>query len=274
METQLQKGQRFAALHDQCFIIPNPWDRGSARLLEALGFQALAATSAGHAWSLGGADLSVGRAAMMDYLRGLCAASSLPVSADLQNGYGDTPAAVHDCIVEAAQTGIVGASIEDAATSGEQPIYDIGLATERIRAAAEAARGLGFPFTLTARAENYFHGRADLRDTIARLQAYQEAGADVLFAPGLTQPDDIRAVASELDKPLNVLAGFAGSTLDLPQLAALGARRVSVGGALARAAYDALMRAGQEMLGEGTFGFVRTELSSKQLNTLLGPQAS
>lgn len=270
MQSQIDKARRFVELHNQCFIIPNPWDRGSARLLESLGFEALATTGAGYAWSRGSADLSVGRASMMAYLRDLCAATDLPVSADLQNGFGDAPEVVCECIAESARTGIVGASIEDAGSDAAQPIYDIGLATERIRAASQAAKALGFPFTLTARAENYLHGRPDLKDTIRRLQAYQDAGADVLFAPGLGSADDIRAVSSSVDRPLNVMMGMPGSPLNMLQLETLGVRRVSVGGSLARAAYDALMRAGHELRAEGTFRYAQTDLTSKRLNAILG----
>lgn len=266
MITQAEKAARFHALHQQCFIIPNPWDQGSARLLETMGFAALASTSAGFAWSCGRPDLGVRREAIMAYLRGLCAASNLPVSADLQNGFGASPQQVYDTIIDAAATGVVGGSIEDMSDDPDAPLFDIGLATERIRAAAEAARSLPFKFTLTARAENYFIGRRDLGDTIARLQAYQEAGADVLFAPGLSAPEDIRQVCLSLDRPVNVVMGPQVLPLDLPQLAALGVKRVSMGGALARVAYDAVMRAGREMLDTGTFRFTDSVLSSSELN--------
>ncbi|MBJ7312197.1 oxaloacetate decarboxylase [Rugamonas sp. CCM 8940] len=269
MPTQAEKAARFVALHQQCFIAPNPWDLGSARLLESMGFQALATSSAGLAWTRGGADLSVARPAMMAYLRELCAATTLPVSADLQNGYADAPELVHDCIVEAAATGVVGASIEDAGGDGASPIYDTGLAVERIRAAAQAARSLDFPFTLTARAENYLHGKPDLDDTIRRLQAYQEAGADVLFAPGLTKAADIRAVAGALERPLNVIMGLPNMQLTMRQLEELGVRRVSVGGSLAKVAYDALMRAGREILERGSFDYAQTALSSRDINAIM-----
>ncbi len=259
MSTQAEKAARFVALHQQCFITPNPWDFGSARLLESMGFQALATSSAGLAWSRGGADMSVARPAMMAYLRELCAATTLPVSADLQHGYGDAPELIHDCIVEAAATGVVGASIEDAGGDGAAPIYDLGLAVERIRAAVR-----------TARAENYLYGKPDLDDTIRRLQAYQEAGADVLFAPGLTKAADIRAVASALDRPLNVMMGLPNMQLTLRQLEELGVRRVSVGGSLAKVAYDALMRAGREMLERGSFDYAQTALSSGDINAIMG----
>jgi 2-methylisocitrate lyase-like PEP mutase family enzyme len=268
MSTQAEKAARFVALHQQCFITPNPWDLGSARLLEAMGFQALATSSAGLAWSRGGADMSVARPAMMAYLRELCAATTLPVSADLQNGYGDAPDVVHGCIAEAAACGVVGASIEDVGGDGAA-ILDIGLAVERIRAAAQAARALDFPFTLTARAENYLYGKPDLDDTIRRLQAYQEAGADVLFAPGLSKAADIRAVAGALQRPLNVMMGLPNMQLTLRQLEELGVRRVSVGGSLAKAAYDALTRAGREMLERGSFDYAQTALSSGDINAIL-----
>lgn len=270
MTTQAEKAARFHALHQQCFIIPNPWDQGSARLLETMGFQALASTSAGFAWSCARPDLGVRREAIMAYLGGLCAATDLPVSADLQNGFGASPQQVYDTIIEAAGKGVVGASIEDMSDDPDAPLFDIGLAKERIQAAAEAARSLPFKFTLTARAENYFIGRHDLDDTIARLQAYQEAGADVLFAPGLSAAADIGQVCASVDRPVNVVMGPQALPLDAPRLAALGVKRISVGGALARVAYDAVMRAGREMLASGTFQFTRTELSSKELNTRFG----
>ncbi len=270
MPTQMEKAQRFVELHQRCFLIPNPWDIGSARILESMGFEALATSSANLAWSHGQPDLSVTRSAKMAFLRELCAATALPVSADLQNGFADAPSDVASCITEAAQCGVVGGSIEDASSDPSQPIYDIGLATERIAAASQAAKALDFPFVLTARAENYLYGRADLKDTIRRLQAYQEAGADVLFAPGLTTPDDIRAAASALDRPLNVVMSLGANPLTMGELAGLGVRRVSVGGALAKVAYDALMRAGRAMLNEGSFAYAQTELSSSRLNALFG----
>lgn len=270
MAAQLEKAQRFVALHAQprCFVIPNPWDTGSARLLEHLGFEALATTSAGFAFSRGKPDMGVTREEKMLHLRELCAATSLPVSADLQNGFGDSPREAAETIRLAAQAGAVGGSIEDASGQGAHPVYDIGLARERVQAAVEAARRVGFPFVLTARAENYLYGRADLADTIRRLQAYQEAGADVLFAPGLRTLEDIRAVTGAVDRPVNVIG--AGLPFTVAQLQEAGVRRISVGGGLARAAYGAMLHAGQEMLEQGGFGWAAQLQSTGHFNKLFG----
>lgn len=268
MPTQQDKAARFVQLHaqPQCFVIPNPWDTGSARILEHMGFQALATTSAGFAFSRGKPDMGVSREEKMLHLRELCAATSLPVSADLENGFGDSPQDAAQTILLAAQAGVVGGSIEDARGGRDDPVYDIGLARERVQAAAQAARSLGFKFTLTARAENYLYGRDDLADTIRRLQAFQEAGADVLFAPGLRTLEDIRAVVSSVDRPVNVIG--AGLPFTLEQLQEAGVRRVSVGGALARVAYAALMQAGREMLEQGGFGYARGLASTQSFNEL------
>lgn len=268
MPTQQEKAARFVQLHaqPQCFVIPNPWDTGSARILEHMGFQALATTSAGFAFSRGKPDMGVTREEKMLHLRELCAATSLPVSADLENGFGDSPQDAAQTILLAAQAGVVGGSIEDARGGRDNPVYDIGLARERVQAAAQAARSLGFKFTLTARAENYLYGRDDLADTIRRLQAFQDAGADVLFAPGLRTLEDIRAVVSSVDRPVNVIG--AGLPFTLAQLQEAGVRRVSVGGALARVAYAALMQAGREMLEQGSFGYARGLASTQSFNEL------
>jgi 2-methylisocitrate lyase-like PEP mutase family enzyme len=267
MPTQHEKAEHFVQLHaqPQCFVIPNPWDTGSARILEHMGFQALATTSAGFAFSRGKPDMGVTREEKMLHLRELCAATSLPVSADLENGFGDSPQDAAETIRLAAQAGVVGGSIEDARGGRDNPVYDFGLARERVQAAVEAARSLGFKFTLTARAENYLYGRDDLADTIRRLQAFQEAGADVLFAPGLRTLEDIRAVVSSVDRPVNVIG--AGLPFTLAQLQEAGVRRVSVGGALARVAYAALMQAGREML-DGGFGYARGLASTQSFNEL------
>ncbi|NGM86385.1 isocitrate lyase/phosphoenolpyruvate mutase family protein [Parapusillimonas sp. SGNA-6] len=254
---QAAKARAFRALHQQdgAFIIPNPWDVGTARLLSLLGFQALATTSAGYAFSSGQPDFSVGRDRMLAHVAEIVAATDLPVSADLENGFGDEPDTVAETIRMAAATGLAGGSIEDASGHPDQPIYEIGLAVERIRAAAEVVRSLPFPFMLTARAENFLNGRPDLADTIRRLQAYQEAGADVLYAPGLTSREDIAAVVRAVDRPVNVIMGLQGVRLDLDELQALGVKRVSVGSALSRAALGAFLRAAQEMSEHGTFTF-------------------
>lgn len=231
MHSQFEKAHQFKELHHQekAFIIPNPWDAGTARLLELLGFSALATTSAGYAFSRGRLDNTIGIDEMMSHLRDIATATNLPVSADLGNGFGDDPETVAETIWRAASAGIVGGSIEDATGCADEPIYTHELAVERIRAASEAAQALPFPFTLTARAENYLVGNADLHDTIRRLQAYQEAGADVLFAPGLTSRDDIAAVVSSVDRPVNVIMGFPNTSLTLGELSEIGVRRVSVG---------------------------------------------
>ncbi|WP_426165886.1 isocitrate lyase/PEP mutase family protein [Pseudoduganella sp. R-32] len=270
MKSQLEKSKEFEALHRNgaCFVIPNPWDCGSARLLQHLGFRALASTGAGYAFSQGRSDLSVDAQAMMPHLAELAAATDLPVSADLQNGFGDAPEAAARAIIEAARAGVVGGSIEDASGNAGQPVYDIGLAAERIRAAAQAARSLGFKFMLTARAENYLYGRPDLRDTIQRLQAYQEAGADVLFAPGIQSKDDIRAIVSSVDRPLNVIMGFQGVQLTVDELRELGVARVSLGGSLARAAYGALLRAATEVQSSGTFSYAEEAIPAKEMNRI------
>ena len=273
MKSQLEKSKEFEALHKDgaCFVIPNPWDCGSARLLEHLGFKALASTGAGFAFSQGRSDLSVNARDMMPHLAELAAATGLPVSADLQNGFGDAPEAVAQAILGAAQAGVVGGSIEDASGDAGAPIYDIGLAVERIRAAAQAARSLGFKFMLTARAENYLYGRPDIGDTIRRLQAYQEAGADVLFAPGIQSKEDIRAIVSSIDRPLNVIMGFQGVQLTVGELRELGVARVSLGGSLARAAYGALVRAALEVQSAGTFTYASDAMPAKEINRIFSP---
>ncbi|MBX7187659.1 MAG: isocitrate lyase/phosphoenolpyruvate mutase family protein [Vicinamibacteria bacterium] len=265
--TQHTKGRIFRDLHHRshAFIIPNPWDAGTARLLAQLGFEALATTSAGFAFSLGQADNTVGRPQMMSHLEAMVAATALPVSADLENGFGDAPNTVAETIRLAAAAGVVGGSIEDATARREDPIYALGPAVDRIRAAAAAARSLPFPFTLTARCENYLVGRPDLVDTIRRLQAYQEAGADVLYAPGLSSRDEIAAVVRSVDRPVNVVMGLKGVQLDLGELSSLGVRRVSVGSALARAALGAFHRAAVEMRERGTFHFAAEAMGMKDL---------
>ncbi|HET6630355.1 MAG TPA: isocitrate lyase/phosphoenolpyruvate mutase family protein [Woeseiaceae bacterium] len=254
MIAQRDKAERFRALHDApgAFVIPNPWDVGSARLLETLGFEALATTSSGFAQSLGRLDGSVTLEEKIAHCRALCAATAIPVSADLENGFADEPAAAARTIVLAAEAGVAGGSIED--WSGSE-IYAFEFALERVRAAVEAARSLDFPFTLTARAENLLRGRADLADTIRRLQAFARAGADVLYAPGLKTLDEVREVCGAVDKPVNVLAPFfKGVTVD--ELAAAGAKRISIGGALADVATGAVVNAGREMLASGSFGWL------------------
>jgi len=269
-QIRVAKGNAFRALHQQseAFIIPNPWDIGSARLLAHLGFEALATTSAGHAFSLGQQDGTVDREQALEHIATIVAATDLPVSADLENGFGDAPETVAETIRMAAATGLVGGSIEDATGHAEAPIYDIGLAAERIRAAAEAVRALPYPFMLTARCENFLFGRPDLADTIRRLQAYQEAGADVLFAPGLKTPEDIAAVVREVDRPVNVVMGLQGMLMTRAELSELGVKRISVGGALARAAYGAVLRAGREMREHGSFKFANEAVSFRDISAI------
>jgi len=265
---QAAKARAFRALHERdcAFIIPNPWDVGTARLLARLGFEALATTSAGYAFSAGQRDNTIGRERMLVHAGEIVAATDLPVSADLEDGFGDAPEEVAETIRRAAEAGLVGGSIEDSTGRPEDPIYAHDLAADRVRAAAEAAHALPFPFTLTGRAENFITGRPDLRDTIRRLQAYQEAGADVLYAPGLTREADIAEVVRSVDRPVNVLMGLSGVRLSLAALSKLGVKRVSVGSALSRAALGAFLRAAREMREHGTFGFADDAASYQDLN--------
>jgi 2-methylisocitrate lyase-like PEP mutase family enzyme len=270
VRSQAEKAAAFRALHARAraFVIPNPWDAGSARLLAQLGFEALATTSAGYAFSTGRRDGSIGRDEMLAHVRTIVEATDLPVSADLEGGFGDTPEVVADTIARAADTGLAGASIEDVPGHAVGTVYEIAQAAERIRAAADVIRRLPFPFTLTARAENFLVGRPDLADTIARLQAYQEAGADVLYAPGLTSAADIEQVVRAVDRPVNVVMGLQGVQLTLAELSALGVKRVSVGSALARAAYGALLRAAHEMRDRGTFTFANDAVAFRDLSSM------
>jgi 2-methylisocitrate lyase-like PEP mutase family enzyme len=270
MLTQRDKGQAFRALHERnhAFIIPNPWDVGTARLLAQLGFEALATTSAGYAFSAGQRDNTIDRPETIAHGAAIAAATDLPVSADLENGFGDAPEIVAETIRLAAAAGLVGGSIEDMSRQADHSIYERDHAVERVRAAAEAARALPFPFTLTARAENYLVGRPDLGDTISRLQAYQMAGADVLYAPGLTTADDIAAVVRSLDRPVNVVMGLQGVRLSLAELSAIGVRRVSVGSALSRAALGAFLRAAREMREHGVFTFAEQAVSYRDINAM------
>jgi 2-methylisocitrate lyase-like PEP mutase family enzyme len=270
MTTQPERATRFKALHERegAFVIPNPWDAGSARLLAALGFEALATTSSGFANSLGRLDGQVTREEVMEHCRGLSAATDLPVAADLENCFADAPSEVGETILLGARAGLVGGSIEDFTRDPSRPIYDFTLAVERVHAAAEAARSLDFPFTLTARAENLLHGRNDLDDTIRRLQAFEAAGADVLYAPGLKTLEEVRLVTGALKKPVNVLAPLLKG-VTVAQLAEAGAKRLSTGGALARAAVTALLRAGAEMIERGGFEWTSGLTSSADVKKLL-----
>ncbi len=256
--TQAARAAAFKALHEtgEMFVIPNPWDAGSARLLAGLGFKALATTSAGFARTLGRNDYQITREEKLAHIRDLVAATELPLSADLENGFGHTPEDCAETIQLGAEAGLVGGSIEDATGNADNPQYDIAAASERVRAAAEAANALAYPFMLTARAENYLTDNPDLGDTITRLQAYQEAGAHVLYAPGLKTLADITTVLSEIDRPLNVLLGPFDGFVPLGELADIGVTRVSVGSGFANAAYGMLIKAAREVLDQGTLGFM------------------
>ena len=271
MPSQAEKGARFRELHARptTFIIPNPWDVGSARILEHLGFEALATTSVGYAYSIGRRDHGVTRDEMIAHAAAVCSATNIPVSADLGNGFGDDVDTVAETIRMAAGAGLAGCSIEDSTNRDGDPIYEFAHAVDRIRAAVAAARALPAPFVLTARAENYLHGRKDLGDTIARLQAYQEAGADVLYAPGLSKIDDVVTLVRSVDRPVNVLAGMQGVRFTLPELSAAGVRRVSVGGALSRVAMAAMIRAAREMREHGSFTFVDEPMTSREIGDMI-----
>jgi 2-methylisocitrate lyase-like PEP mutase family enzyme len=270
MLTQAEKGRTFAELHKRAdaFIIPNFWDVGSARLLAHLGFEALATSSAGYAFSLGKADRTVGSDATLSHAAAVAAATNLPVSIDLENGFGDAPAVVAETIRLAAATGAVGGSIEDSTGRTDEPLYERTLAVARIQAAADVVHHLPFPFTLTARAENYLVGKPDLKDTIERLQLYQEAGANVLYAPGLTNKSDIATLVSSLDRPVNVLMGMQGVKLTLAELSSIGVKRISVGSGLARCALGAFLRAAEEMRDHGTFTFGEDAANSRMINSI------
>ncbi len=261
--TLIEKCRRFRELHARAgtFVMPNPWDAGSARILTALGFEALATTSAGLAFSMGRRDGegAVSRDETLANARAIVEATHLPVSADLENGFGHDPEACARTIRQAAATGLAGGSIEDATGEADRPIYDFHEAVERVAAAAEAAREL--PFILTARAENFLHGRPNLDDTIRRLQAFAKAGAEVLYAPGLKSLDAIRTLCAEVGKPVNVLAGLSGALFTVEELAAAGVKRISIGGALARAALGGFVRAAREIRERGTFTFSSDAMS-------------
>jgi 2-methylisocitrate lyase-like PEP mutase family enzyme len=257
--SQASKAAAFRALHEgDAFLIPNPWDAGSARVFEALGFKALATTSSGFAFTLGRLDGGVTLDELAEHARALDEATGLPVSVDLENGYGPDPEDAARAVERAAGAGAVGGSIEDFDPAGH--LYCLEHATARIAAAHEAAADLGFPFTLTARAENHIRGNPDLDDTIARLQAYEQAGADVLYAPGLRSGDEIRAVVDAVSRPLNVLAHPG---LSMSEIVAAGGRRVSVGGALTWVAMSAMATAAQEIRDTGDFSSLAARLPLK-----------
>lgn len=274
--SQAEKGERFRALHARpgAFVIPNPWDAGTARMLALLGFEALTTTSAGLAFSLGKRDGigAVTREETLANAKAIVDATDLPVAADLENGFGSSPEAAAETIRLAGEyAGLVGGSIEDSSGDPRRPIYDFQHAVERVAAAAEAARGLPFPFVLVGRAENYLHGRPDLDDTLRRLQAFEEAGADALYAPGLTRPEDIRTVCASLTKPVNVLLSVPGPSgrMSVAEAEALGARRISVGAALYRAAIGGFLRAARELRERGTFDFAEQATAFAEVTAMM-----
>jgi 2-methylisocitrate lyase-like PEP mutase family enzyme len=265
MRTQLEKAELFRTLHQRpgAFIIPNPWDAGTAKLLAAMGFEALATTSLGLANMLG--RVTVSREMILENCRAIATATDLPVNADLENCGADAPRPAAEAIRLAAEAGAVGGSIEDFTGNRQKPIYDFSLALERVQAAVEVARSLPIPFTLTARAENFLYGRTDLDDTIRRLQAFEAAGADVLYAPGLHDLATIRTVVAALKKPFNLVMGFADPTLTVAQLSAAGVKRISVGGALSRVALASFLRCAGEMKDGGSFTYVREMAPIREL---------
>jgi len=276
MATQAEKAAAFRALHARpgAFIMPNPWDAGTAKLLASLGFEALATTSLGLSNSLGRPDGSgvVSREEVLANCHVIAEATDLPVNADLENGYADEPRAAAEMIRLAAEAGVVGGSIEDATGNPAQPIYDFNLAVERVQAAVEVARSLPVPFVFTARAENLIHGRIDLDDTIRRLQAFERAGADVLYAPGVRDLATIRTVASAVGKPLNVVMSSADPAITAAELADAGVKRISVGGALSRLALAAFLDGARAMKEHGRFTWMRDTVPTKNLKAVFAPQ--
>jgi len=269
--SKASKYERFRELHEQdgIFIIPNPWDVGTARILASMGFEALATSSAGFAFSLGVIDGAVSRERTLTHCRDMAAATELPVSADLEMGFGDTPESAAETVLAAAETGLAGCSIEDYTNRPDQPIYDFQLAVERIKAAVAAARSLPHDFILTARCESFIRGNPDLFATIERLQAFEEAGADVLYAPALPDLETIRTVCTSVGRPVNVLMGIPGSTYNVEELAEAGVRRISVGSCPARVALGAFMKASQEMSEQGTFNLMTEGVAMPEIAEIL-----
>src|SRR5512146_2081338 len=269
--TQDEKATRFRALHagPGAFVIPNPWDAGSARVLAGLGFQALATSSGASAGVVGRRDGKVTRDEMLAHARAIVAATDLPVSADMEKGFGDAPAVVAETIRLAAAVGLVGGSIEDATGDKARPLYDFVQATERVAAAAEAVRALPFAFTLTARAENFLRGNPDLDDTIKRLQAFERAGADVLFAPGLPELAAVRAVCAAVSRPVNFMVGIKGKSFSVAELQAAGVKRISLATSLYRAAMTGLLTAAKEVKDHGTFGYLERTTTTPELNAFM-----
>src|SRR3954468_7513858 len=270
-KAQIDKAKQFRALHEahDAFVVANVWDGGSARMMATLGFAALATSSGASAGMLGRRDGRVTRDEAMAQARVICEAADLPVSADLEKGFGDAPATVAETIRLAAEAGLVGCSIEDASGNPDAPIFELGLATERIAAASEAARALPFPFTLTGRTENFLRGRTDLDDTIRRLQAYEAAGAEALMAPGIPDLDAVRAVCAAIGKPFNFMVGIKGRSFTVAALAAAGVKRISLATSLYRAAMTGLMNAAKEVREHGTFGYLDTSLATPEMNAFL-----
>ena len=265
--SQNEKAARFLALHEApgAFVIPNPWDAGSARILATLGFQALATSSGASAGTLGRRDGTVTREEALAHSRAIVAATDLPVAADLEKGFGDAPSVAAETIRLAAAGGLVGGSIEDATGDKQKPLYDIGQAVERVAAAVEAARALPFPFTLTARSENFLRGNPSLDDTIKRLQAFEKVGADVLMAPGLPDLAAVRAVCAAVSKPVNFMVGIKGKSFTVAELTAAGVKRISLATSLYRTAMSGLIDAAREVKDKGTFGYVDRGVSSPDL---------
>ena len=268
---QLEKAQRFRALHDgpETFLIPNPWDIGSARILAGLGFKALATSSAAAAASMGRKDGELTRDEALAHARSIVNATGLPVSADLEKGFGDSPEVVGETVRRAAEAGLVGCTIEDATRDPNHPLYDFDLAVERIAAATAAAHSLPFPFALTARAHNLLFDPSSLEETIRRLQAFEKAGADVLFAPGLPDLEAVRAVCGAVSKPVNFMVGIKGKSFSLAELAACGVRRISLATSLYRAAMTGFLNALDEIRNQGEFTFLDRSASTAELNKLM-----
>ena len=272
--TQAEKGRRFQALHNRpgIFVIPNPWDAGTAKILAGLGFEALTTTSAGLAFTIGkqDGDGSVTREETLANAKLIADATDLPVAADLEDGFGESPEDAAETIRQAGiEAGLVGGSIEDSTGDPKSPIYDFQLSVERVAAAAEAAHALPFPFVFVGRAENYLHGRTDLDDTIKRLQAYEKAGADCLYAPGVTKAEDIRTICRSVTKPVNVVMGLKAARFSVAELGALGVKRISVGSALARAALGGFVNAAREIKDKGTFSFADEALPYAEANAIM-----